>query len=53
MDNNASEIDVEFLEQDAEERLTQSDAVLLGLAQAIEKPDFGLDSREVLYQTLY
>ena len=42
MDMN--EIDLEFMEQESEDRLTQQEALFLGLPSRLGKPDFVFDA---------
>ena len=42
------EIDLEFMEQESEERLTQREALLLGLPSDLQLPDLDADASAVL-----
>ena len=52
-DMDLNEIDLEFMEQDAEERLTQREAALLGLPADFDKPDSDMDTDAFLVRTLF
>ena len=46
MDMN--EIDLEFMEQESEERLTEREALLLGLASDLDRPGRDVDANAFL-----
>jgi hypothetical protein len=43
MNFDANELDLEFMEQEAEDHLTERDAFLLGLEPASESKESGMD----------
>ena len=43
MNFDANELDLEFMEQEAEDRLTDRDALVLGLEPASDSKQYGMD----------